>query len=100
LTGGGISPPRLCVTEFFELSIARVSSRRATSAPLSQFRERAMGISFDNIDGVIWYDGKLVPWKDANVHVLTHGLHYASAVIEASAPMAAPSSRAPRIPSD
>jgi branched-chain amino acid aminotransferase len=41
-----------------------------------------MGISFDNIDGVIWYDGKLVPWKDANVHVLTHGLHYASAVIE------------------
>jgi len=41
-----------------------------------------MGVSFDNIDGVIWYDGKLVPWKDANVHVLTHGLHYASAVIE------------------
>jgi branched-chain amino acid aminotransferase len=41
-----------------------------------------MGISFDKIDGVIWFDGKLVPWKDANVHVLTHGLHYASAVIE------------------
>jgi branched-chain amino acid aminotransferase len=41
-----------------------------------------MGISFDNIDGVIWYDGKLVPWKDANVHVLTHGLHYASCVFE------------------
>ena len=41
-----------------------------------------MGVSFENIDGVIWYDGKLVPWKDANVHVLTHGLHYASAVIE------------------
>ncbi|HUD89840.1 MAG TPA: branched-chain amino acid aminotransferase, partial [Xanthobacteraceae bacterium] len=34
------------------------------------------------IDGVIWYDGKLVPWADANVHVLTHGLHYASAVFE------------------
>ena len=41
-----------------------------------------MGVSFDNIDGVIWYDGKLVPWADANVHVLTHGLHYASAVFE------------------
>jgi branched-chain amino acid aminotransferase len=41
-----------------------------------------MGISFDNIDGHIWYDGKLVPWKDANVHVLTHGLHYASCVFE------------------
>jgi len=41
-----------------------------------------MGVSFDNIDGVIWYDGKLVPWGDASVHVLTHGLHYASAVFE------------------
>ena len=41
-----------------------------------------MGISFDNIDGAIWYDGRLVPWADANVHVLTHGPHYASAVIE------------------
>jgi branched-chain amino acid aminotransferase len=41
-----------------------------------------MGISFDNIDGHIWYDGKLVPWKEANVHVLTHGLHYASTVFE------------------
>ena len=41
-----------------------------------------MGVAFDKIDGVIWYDGKLVPWADANVHVLTHGLHYASAVFE------------------
>ncbi len=41
-----------------------------------------MGISFDNIDGHIWYDGRLVPWKEANVHVLTHGLHYASTVLE------------------
>jgi branched-chain amino acid aminotransferase len=38
--------------------------------------------SYDRLDGVIWYDGKLVPWQDANVHVLTHGLHYASAVFE------------------
>ena len=41
-----------------------------------------MGVSFDKIDGVIWFDGRLVPWKDANVHLLTHGLHYASCVIE------------------
>ena len=41
-----------------------------------------MGVSFDNVDGFIWFDGKLVPWKDANVHVLTHGLHYASCVFE------------------
>jgi len=41
-----------------------------------------MGISFDNIDGHIWYDGRLVPLKEANVHVLTHGLHYASTVLE------------------
>jgi branched-chain amino acid aminotransferase len=33
-------------------------------------------------DGFIWYDGKLVPWRDANVHMLTHALHYASAVFE------------------
>ena len=33
-------------------------------------------------DGFIWFDGKLVPWREANVHVLTHALHYASAVFE------------------
>ncbi|MFD2181249.1 branched-chain amino acid aminotransferase [Rhodoplanes azumiensis] len=41
-----------------------------------------MGISFDKFDGVIWYDGKLVPWTEATLHVLSHGLHYASAVFE------------------
>lgn len=39
-------------------------------------------IPFDDRDGVIWMDGKLVPWRDAKLHVLTHGLHYASAVFE------------------
>ncbi len=38
--------------------------------------------SYDRLDGVIWYDGKLVPWEQANLHVLTHGLHYASCVFE------------------
>jgi branched-chain amino acid aminotransferase len=37
---------------------------------------------FDNRAGVIWMDGEYVPWADAKVHVLTHGLHYASAVFE------------------
>jgi branched-chain amino acid aminotransferase len=37
---------------------------------------------FDQREGVIWYDGKLVPWSDATLHVLSHGLHYASAVFE------------------
>ena len=39
-------------------------------------------IPFDQRDGVIWFNGKFVDWKDAKVHVLTHGLHYASAVFE------------------
>ncbi|GGG34934.1 branched-chain amino acid aminotransferase [Chelatococcus composti] len=39
-------------------------------------------IPFDQREGVIWYDGKLVPWKDATLHVLSHGLHYASCVFE------------------
>lgn len=37
---------------------------------------------FHDRDGFIWYDGKLVPWREANLHVLSHGLHYASAVFE------------------
>lgn len=38
--------------------------------------------AFDDRNGWIWFDGKLVPWRDAKVHVLTHGLHYASSVFE------------------
>src|SRR5687767_5618357 len=38
--------------------------------------------SYDDRDGWIWFDGKLVPWREANVHVLTHALHYASSVFE------------------
>ncbi len=37
---------------------------------------------YDDRDGFIWMDGKLVDWRGANVHVLTHALHYASAVFE------------------
>lgn len=39
-------------------------------------------IPFDDRDGLIWYDGALVPWRDARLHVLSHGLHYASGVFE------------------
>src|SRR3984957_17452972 len=39
-------------------------------------------IPFDDRDGFIWWDGKLIPWRDAKLHVLSHGLHYASAVFE------------------
>ena len=39
-------------------------------------------IPFDQRDGLIWFDGEMVPWRDAKVHVLTHGLHYASSVFE------------------
>jgi len=37
---------------------------------------------FDDRDGVIWYNGELVEWRDANFHVLSHALHYGSAVFE------------------
>ena len=39
-------------------------------------------IPFDDRDGFIWFDGAMVPWRDAKVHVLTHGLHYGSCVFE------------------
>ena len=38
--------------------------------------------NFDDRDGWIWLDGKLVPWREANVHILTHAMHYASSVFE------------------
>jgi branched-chain amino acid aminotransferase len=39
-------------------------------------------VPYHDRDGFIWFDGKLVPWREANLHVLSHGLHYASAVFE------------------
>lgn len=39
-------------------------------------------VPFDQLDGFIWMDGQFVKWADAKIHVLTHGLHYASAVFE------------------
>jgi branched-chain amino acid aminotransferase len=41
-----------------------------------------MSLTMDDRDGVIWLDGKLVPWRESRMHVLTHALHYGSAVFE------------------
>ena len=41
-----------------------------------------MALSFDQRNGFIWMDGALIPWNDAKLHVLSHGLHYASCVFE------------------
>ena len=39
-------------------------------------------VPYDDRDGWIWFDGQFTPWREAKVHVLTHALHYASAVFE------------------
>lgn len=39
-------------------------------------------VPFDDRDGSIWQDGVMLPWRDAKLHVLSHGLHYASGVFE------------------
>jgi len=41
-----------------------------------------MGENFSDRDGLIWMDGEIIDWRDAKVHVLTHGLHYASSIFE------------------
>ena len=41
-----------------------------------------MSLSMEDRDGFIWLDGKLVPWRESRMHVLTHALHYGSAVFE------------------
>jgi branched-chain amino acid aminotransferase len=41
-----------------------------------------MAVPFDQMEGLIWFDGKLIAGPEAKIHVLTHGLHYASTVFE------------------
>src|SRR5258707_2581900 len=53
-----------------------------TRLPSAVKEETMAAQSYDRLEGVIWYDGKLVPWNEANLHVLSHGLHYASCVFE------------------
>ena len=40
------------------------------------------GLPFDKREGVIWLNGEFVPWENANLHILSHGLHYGSGVFE------------------
>src|SRR5690606_7726620 len=57
--------------------------RRARRRGEDRFWRGTMaGLPMDQRDGWIWFDGELKPWKEAKVHVLTHGLHYASSVFE------------------
>ncbi len=42
----------------------------------------APGLPMDDRDGVIWYNGKLLPWREAKAHVLVHSLHYGNSVFE------------------
>ncbi len=56
---------------------------RMSKARMAKFWEIIMSIiPFDKREGVIWFNGNIIPWADAKVHVLTHGLHYASSVFE------------------
>ena len=55
-------------------------TRIAPSARAKKWEINAMSMA--DRDGFIWYDGKLVPWRDATTHVLTHSLHYGLAVFE------------------
>src|ERR1051325_3065644 len=56
--------------------------RRTTAHRPIRTEESMADKPYDRLDGVIWYDGQLVPWSDATLHVCSHGLHYASAVFE------------------
>ena len=59
-----------------------------------------MAVPFDQRPDLIWFDGKLVPWPEAKLHVLTHGLHYASCRVRGRARLwRRRSSSAPSIPS-
>jgi len=58
---------------------------RANSDKIRVLRQSSLEtpiMSMADRDGFIWYDGKLVPWRDATTHVLTHSLHYGLAVFE------------------
>ena len=55
-----------------------VAQNKETSWESSRMSEHP----FDDRDGVIWFNGRFVPWRDARLHVLSHALHYASCVFE------------------
>jgi branched-chain amino acid aminotransferase len=61
--------------------LRNIMSEADLSAQHVQNAEAKM-TGYDDRDGFIWMDGKLVDWRAANVHILTHALHYASSVFE------------------
>ena len=67
---------------FFPPFIVPLRSWPRAPLPASWKENKMAGVPFDQLDGVIWYNGEFVKWGDAKVHVLTHGLHYASSVFE------------------
>src|SRR3546814_5005881 len=72
----GVQTCALPIYPDFLLSVAKLR------VGWSQVNRSATMDSFDDRPGHIWYDGALVPWKDATLHVLSHALHYASCVFE------------------
>ena len=66
---------------FIDLSAEATLESALSSNEIAGQQAMAL-IPFDDRDGLIWYDGAMVPWRDAKLHVLTHGLHYASGVFE------------------
>ena len=65
--------------------LAAVRMARMRAVPLESLTSqncRRTPMSMADRDGFIWYDGKLIPWRDATTHVLTHSLHYGLSVFE------------------
>jgi branched-chain amino acid aminotransferase len=82
---GAVAQNELNITQTWPMTqkAPRPGTGNAQEAAGGRCKEQVMAAqSYDKIEGVIWYDGRLVKWNEANVHVLTHGLHYASAVFE------------------
>lgn len=74
------------------------TATRALARNLANFCRlaRGEGSPYHDRDGFIWYDGKLVAWREANLHVLSHGLNCASAVFEGERAYGGEISRSPR----
>src|SRR6185436_11546397 len=62
--------------------VVRMNSHSGRFSPMAKKKAAGAPLSMADRDGWIWYDGKLVPWRSATTHVLTHSLHYGLAVFE------------------
>jgi branched-chain amino acid aminotransferase len=75
---------RNCRSECYEKRLVALETRPGSGkkADTASRRKSMATAPYDQREGFIWLNGTLVPWNDAKLHVLTHGLHYASAVFE------------------